>query len=303
VNDRYVVPAVVLIASLKGRVPTGLELIVQDTGLGRKARSLLERQATAISCALTFVETSVERFEKAKLLLHWVSPAAFARLTLPSRVAERHRFILDLDCDLLVRADLRPLLSSLPGNGCVLSAVPGYFTNSIWQQEVGSIDDLDVRASDNFFLGGVTIIDAARWEEAEVSERALALFEANPERWNGDLSILNAAVGREWTPLEFRWNVWTLATAGPVRFVRVAGATERAVARSDRVAIAHFPGHFKPWLPAYPLNRWRVEYARVARGSVLPSRLQPRSSIRAEVSRLARRPGAGRQRPDHSPPA
>src|ERR1039457_5996108 len=73
-NDRYVAPAVVLIASLEGRVPAGLEIVVQDTGLGSEARSLIERQAAKISCPLRFVRVGIEQFQKAKLLLHWISP-------------------------------------------------------------------------------------------------------------------------------------------------------------------------------------------------------------------------------------
>jgi lipopolysaccharide biosynthesis glycosyltransferase len=288
-NDIFLVPALVLLASLRGNIPQGLEIIIRDTGLCTRSRQLLDQQVKRLECPLRFVPCDIGRFAEAGLLPHWTSADAFARLLPLHEIAGQHRYLLDLDVDLLVRSTLEPLIESPPDEDCLLSAVPTHFTPTLWSEEVGSTQDLDVRPSDNFFMGGVTIIDTRQWMEAGVSERALELFNRAPHRWKSDLSVLNVLVGHDWTPLDYRWNVWTLASAGPLRFVRVTGATSRSIARNSEVAIAHFPGHFKPWLPHYPMNAWRHEYVGVARQSVLPDHLQPRFSLKNEAQRVARR--------------
>lgn len=266
-NDEYVVPAVVLLESLRGNVPEGLELIVRDAGLGRASRELITRQAASSGFVTGFPRVDVAEFRPAALLGHWSEPSAFARLY---PYPPEHRYVLDLDVDLLVRQPLHDLLQRTPGDDAVLLAVPAHFTPTLWRDEVKSTDDLDVRESDSFFMGGVCVLDTTRWEA--VSSRTRELFRSDPGRWKSDLSLLNVACARSWAALDRRWNVWTLARRGPFCYVRVDGAVPRAVARSRDVAIAHFPGHFKPWLPHYPRNRWRLEYAKVWQRSALAGR-------------------------------
>lgn len=266
-SDEYVVPTVVMLESLRGNVPEGLELIVRDAGLGRQSRELIARQAASCGLVTAFPRIDVAEFATASLLGHWSEPSAFARLS-PYESDQRH--VLDLDVDLLVRQPLHELLLRTPADDAVLLAVPAHFTPTLWRDEVRSTDDLGVRESDSFFMGGVCVIDTTKWET--VSSRTRELFRSDPARWKSDLSLLNVACARSWVALEPRWNVWTLARRGPFRYVRVDGAAPRAVARSKGVAVAHFPGHFKPWLSHYPRNRWRLEYLQVWRRSVLEGR-------------------------------
>jgi lipopolysaccharide biosynthesis glycosyltransferase len=263
-NDTYLVPAVVVLESLRQKIPDGLELIVRDTGLSAKARTLLERQADRTGCSASFTRYSAREFQSAPLLGHWTDPAAFARLF---PYDDRHRFVLDLDVDLLAREPLHDLLARAPDASSALLAVPTHYTPTLWSEEVGDASDFGIRESSSFFMGGVCIIDTAKWND--VSTESLTLFRRDPSRWRGDLSILNVVCSKSWSALSSRWNVWTLPRRGPFRYVRVDGATPRAIVRSRNVAIAHFPGHFKPWLRHYPPNRWRLEYHRVWRRSIL----------------------------------
>ena len=287
VNDSYVVPAIVLLASLEGKIARDVEIVVRDTGLSAASRKLLAAQVHELGCPLRLVRLEAKPFAEAQLLLHWQGGDAFCRLLPLEEVAGDHRHVLDLDVDLLARTSLNELLELVPANGCVISAVPAHFTAELWRDEVGAPQDFGLSESDNFFMGGVTVIDAEAWRECNISRRGLAAFNASPKRWKGDLSVLNAVVGRQWTVLDFKWNVWTLATAGPFRFVRATGAVNRALASNSAVAIAHFPGHFKPWLPGYPLNAWKAEYVRAARRSVLPAELRPTYRVASEISRLS----------------
>jgi lipopolysaccharide biosynthesis glycosyltransferase len=263
-NDTYLVPAVVLLESLRGQIPEGFELLVRDAGLGASARTLLSRQAEQTRCHVTFMATSPTEFAEAKLLGHWTDPSALVRL-LPYEV--EHRYVLDLDVDLLVRSSLLDLLRQAPSADSALKAVPGHYTPTLWRDEVGDTADLGIRESDNFFMGGVSVIDTVAWRD--VARESRQLFARAPRRWLSDLSLLNAVCVRKWAPLEARWNVWTLPRRGPFRYVRADGAAPRAIVPSGEVAIAHFPGHFKPWLSHYPPNRWRLDYRKVWRRSVL----------------------------------
>ena len=289
VNDAYVVPAVVLLASLEGKLAAPVEIVIRDTGLGVESHRLLTAQARMIECPLRFVPCDSRRFSGSRLLAHHQTSDTFAHLLSFEEVVDQHRFILALDCDLLIRQSLTPLMECLPAEGTLLSAVPQHFIPTIWADEAGGAQSLGLSPSDNFFMGGVMVIDVERWRNADLSDRVLTLFDHEPSRWMSDLSLLNAAVERRWSPLDYRWNVWTEPTAGPFRFVRVSGPTDRSIVAASRVSIAHFGGYFKPWLANYPINAWRFEYLQAARRSVIPARLLPKVSLSRELLRVAAR--------------
>lgn len=239
VDDEYARPAAVTVRSLVENLSpdTTLTIVVLDLGMSVDDANRL--RAAAAPHPLT-----VEAFDTAQLSglpvstdghSRRFSTVVFGYLHLPTLLADRYERLLYLDADLLVVADVTPLLR-LDLAGRPVAGVVDWGFGKVSDAEGGVPDwaELGMAADTKCLNSGVLVIDVDAWVADDVIGRALAYAGRHRHLDLPDQQTLNAALRGNFLTLGWEWNfvVWQplLETySGPIP------------------RIWHFAGRFKPW--------------------------------------------------------
>lgn len=159
----------------------------------------------------------------------------FLRLLAPDVLPPEIVRFLYLDCDLIVRKDVRAL-GGMDLKGKVVAACRDYLGSV--QDAVSNYRALGLAGDSPYFNSGVMIVDRALWRRHQVSERVLQCTAANRDFlyaqgrfFQYDQYGLNVVLYRHWEMLDLGWNY---GSEYPFR----------------EVGIVHFNGHGKPWSPS-----------------------------------------------------
>ena len=204
---------------------------------------------------------------------HHIAHASYYRLLAPELVPAATA--LYLDCDLVVNAPLRDLLTRhRDGRAVAAVADPGFDPHPA----------LGLGADDGYFNSGVLWLDLDVWRARDIGTRALAFAREHPDAVPYlDQCALNATLAGDWTRLDAAWNVQTgfwQVDAETARRSYGEGALATAIAAPR---IVHFTGNVKPWQLNchHPLKSlyWRYR-RRTAFARWLPDDFGPRSLAR-----------------------
>jgi lipopolysaccharide biosynthesis glycosyltransferase len=190
-----------------------------------------------------------------------LSRATYFRLLLGDVLPANLIRIIYLDCDLLLRHNIRPLWNQPMGNYTVLAARDELVPS------VGSAHGIpetcreyDVAPEDPYFNAGIMIISLERWRSRRVGARSIEYLARHRSTVRlADQDVLNAVLGNDWGELDSRWNV-QCGTPLSIFSPRRMGFFER-VRRIRSAYLLHFTGPMKPWLDG-PLDPERAEYHR-----------------------------------------
>ena len=169
------------------------------------------------------------------------SATALARLQAGQLLPSHRHLALYLDCDLVVQADLGPLLDH-PLAGRPLAAAADALLSRMAHQS------LNFPSSHTYLNSGVLLIDLDRWRSLDLDAEALAIA-SNP-RLQGQLlypdqDVLNLlALHHGYQPLSSSWNHQLIHGA------HTSVSSEEPLPQPP--AILHFAGEVKPWKNWYP---------------------------------------------------
>ena len=166
----------------------------------------------------------------------YMSLAIYLRLIALEELGRSHGRILYLDCDLLPRTSIAPLLA-LDLRGHALAAVrSALFWGVPKRSRRRYAASLGLSDKRKYLNSGVLLLDGAEWTGREIGLKAMAFNRDFPElcRFN-DQSAINAVVKGDWLEMSPRWN-WSLGPAG-----------SRSLWESWQPHILHFNGKRKPW--------------------------------------------------------
>lgn len=236
-DDAYAEHAAVTLASVfaNSARPELLCVWIVSRGLGSRYRRLLERVVRRGGGRITVVEIDTARVRGAPCGEH-ISLASYYRLLAPGSLPDEVDRFLYLDSDVVVEADLLPLVEiDLGGN--VLAAV---FNPCARHGQLGLPEGTP------YFNAGVLLVDRRRWEAERVTERVLAVIAERPTAlryWDQD--ALNIVLAGHWTALEPCWNQQHHFPAlKPESLGYEPEVWRRAL---ERPAIIHFTSGSKPW--------------------------------------------------------
>lgn len=158
--------------------------------------------------------------------------AHFLRLLAPGVLPAGIERFLYLDCDVVVRGDVRDLVGA-PLNGKVVAACQDYLGRV--RDAVSNHESLGMAGDAPYFNSGVMVVDHAAWLAHQVSERVLDCTRSNRQHlyaqgrfFQYDQYGLNVVLYGRWEMLDPYWNY------GAEYPFREAG-------------VVHFNGHGKPW--------------------------------------------------------
>jgi hypothetical protein len=189
--------------------------------------------------------------------------AAYLRLLLPDLLDGRYDRLLYLDSDILCTGPGLDRLLRAEMGGAWLAAVRD---NTQWRTPGRRLPEFRAlgRHARAYFNSGVLLIDVQAWREAQVLDRALALFRGSPGAiLRHDQSLLNLIADGAWAEMSPVWN-WQYTWSS------------RFFADLAEPRIVHFIGPRKPWSPAgadLPL-RFRQPFAEMLE-SYFPARTVP----------------------------
>ena len=174
-----------------------------------------------------------------------LSRAAYFRLEMGNLLPADVHKVIYLDCDLIVRADIRGMWD-FDMQGKPLAAVPDFgimASSKDWKKKQVS---LGVKPDDLYFNSGVLVVDLDAWRANDAGRRIERLA-AEHDYQHHDQDALNEFFYRNWTPLPLRWNVippvWYLFLKVLVR----ARFRRPAIEARQNIAILHYAGGYKPW--------------------------------------------------------
>lgn len=205
---------------------TALEIFILDNGLLESDREKLNTIIAPYSkVSLQYQPIAAADLEAAPEKRH-LKKATYSRLLAPSLI-DRPR-LLYLDSDLIINSDLTPLFQTDLGEKTI-AAAPDAIADYVVKYFF--------RPLKCYFNAGVLLIDTKRWQENQISERALVFIEANPEKIRyADQDVLNHLLEDDWQVLDKSWNYQLDRDERPGR---------------ENAKIFHFVGPRKPWQYLY----------------------------------------------------
>jgi len=248
-DANYAMPLAAAICSAAARCDRGsrLQFHVIQRGIGpdlrRKIESSLERTG-APGAGIRWLELDDGRLDEFRVVHSNHTALIYARLLIPDLMPAEVEKVLYLDCDLVVRGDLRHLWDT-PFRGKALLAARDRIGFAGAPSGIANHAQLGIPADAPYFNSGVMLIDLRRWRELRTSERVYAhLREHRAIIRMEDQEGLNAVLVGEWGELDFGWN-WQI----PWREFRLGRATAPWVPATELRNIVHFTTSEKPWLP------------------------------------------------------
>lgn len=162
---------------------------------------------------------------------HFTS-AIYHRLFFPMVLSREITQYIYLDTDTLVVGDLGELYTINTGEYSIAATVD----NGMVIRE-----DLGIHSKQDYFNSGVMLVNTARWNDNNLTERISAFIIEKPELIRfGDQDGLNGILKKNWYSLENRYNIMTMDLPASLEKEETSRYLE------DKVII-HFNGLNKPW--------------------------------------------------------
>lgn len=271
-DDRYAMPLAVTLHSALTRVSdeTPVRVHIFDGGISEGNRRRVERvvRGARPTTELEWHTLDLKQLEGLRVV-RWMTTAAYMRLLIPEILEEE--IVLYLDSDLLVRADLSPLVREARRSPEAAALAVGDFRHPDLGDVFGDQHclDLGVDPRGAYFNSGVLVIDLKAWRDLQVAERAISFVRENASimRYH-DQDALNVVLAGRWKQLDPRWNVMLLKLESYVAAeARSQDESDQAMRRLTTDALVyHFIGQHKPWVGSYQGSA-REEYLQALRNA------------------------------------
>ncbi len=248
-NDSYSILLGVMLCSLfeNNRTNRDFDIFVIDSGISEASKAKLKVLEDRYGFALQYVVLDQSLFSGVSF--GQFPPETFQRVGIARILPESYKRVLYVDCDMIVRGDIAPLLTAdLKGKtiGAVADCFQHLRLNHLRQlcQRVGA----PFPAKPLYFNAGMLLIDLDRWRARDVGDKLVAVLRDHGK------SI--AAADQDALNLVFLDDCVEL----PQKYNFLVGSTD---AREANPVFVHFAGGSKPWyvFSALPYQREYVMYA------------------------------------------
>lgn len=266
-DDGYACHASVVMESIIRNCNQKLRFAILYSDISNETIEIFRKHYNNRVQSLDFVRIEKEeflRFRNAKTIEHIPNPEVVLLRLFCDRVNE-DRFILYLDCDLVVVDDVLKIMEYADEHN-VLSAVNEYsnqykysaihdlpyglkLKNSIdpWVYEAfwyRTFEDLGMSHKGKYFNAGVMLINIKLWREYNIGQKCLDYLENNSELCIAtDQDALNHVIDGAYTELPPRWN--------PNLAINVGIFTNYSLHQirdaKENPALFHTTGEVKPW--------------------------------------------------------
>ena len=259
-DDRYAVQLAVVACSAAAHLgpEARLDLYVVDGGLTDAHRRKVDACVRQVrpDTTVRWLVPDLGELAGVKVDGH-ISIATYIRLLLPTLLPPELDRVIYLDGDLVVEGDLARLWDE-DLSGVALRAVQDYSIPYVGHRiGLKRYQELGYPPDHPYLNGGVLLMNLDWWRRHEAASRVLDYLRTYRDdvRW-WDQDGINAVLGRDWRPLDPRWNrmtkVHTLHTHEPSPFKEQMLASKEELLAHPYVV--HFSSPSKPWTqgPRHP---------------------------------------------------
>ena len=259
IDSRFVCPcAVAMVSALQNNRGDELFFHIVAQQLPEEECGRLIRIVERYDAQIRFYDVPDEkirgyelRWEKQRL-----SKVVFYRCVLASILPLQVTKVLYLDCDLLVLSSLDELWDTDLG-GVALAVVPDAYTVN-----VRHCQRLGYDAADNYFNGGVLLLNLAYWRGHGLEQQCKHFYQAHADRMlYNDQDLLNGMFHGHKVLLDMKWNVQE--SAYRISQKGLADDSPLYMETLKHPSILHYSGR-KPWQYhcMHPLRMLYFEYER-----------------------------------------
>ena len=245
VDGDYIAPLGAALVSILANKQSGYKIIffILSNHISEDDKRKLMQMTNRPEASLQFLSINKDAFKYFPEKKH-LKESAYYRLLAPLLV--NFPKIIYLDCDLIVRCDLRELYN-LDLQGKVVGAV---------RERTGDqIRENYFRKIDKYFNSGVLVIDAKKWRSKKIWERAQEFINSNHDKIkHADQDVLNHLLENEWLEISKFFNFQLDRYEKKDKYIIVD------------IKIMHFVGESKPWHYLYRngYQKYFLEYLKAS---------------------------------------
>jgi lipopolysaccharide biosynthesis glycosyltransferase len=242
--------------------PEKLDFAVIYYDLSKETRDIFSRHFEQKVKSLEFYEVEGEvilKFKAVKNVPHIRGLNVFLRLLIDKILPKSDKYIVYLDCDIIVLDNILKITDGADLNKPVCAVTeynPAYKWRDLtrlklvkratqpWIQEAywyRVYQNLEMKATASYFNAGVMVINLEYWREHKIAERAVTFLLGNPEKcYAADQDALNHAINGNYCALAPRWNSIGLDVFSNYPAEELKEAIEQP-------SLLHIVGANKPW--------------------------------------------------------
>jgi lipopolysaccharide biosynthesis glycosyltransferase len=243
IDERYVQHCAVTITSIfENSAADKISISILYNDISNELKEKLEQYIHIFTSNVQFILTSNESLRKFPVSKH-ITLATYYRLLLPELLDKKIKKVLFLDCDLIIKKDIR-LLWNVDISEYSHAAVLENGMDSTHKKLIG------IAEYASYFNAGVMLINLEYWRSYNLLERAEQYIKNNSryiKYWDQD--ILNFIFQSQWLEIHPIWNsteIVFMSYEWKNRKFDNLKCTELTKAREEP-AIIHFTGSNKPW--------------------------------------------------------
>ena len=214
----------VAITSIFENLTTGgleLNIYVIDSNIGEQNKIKLKELEERYNFTITYLYLEKEKLPSFYISYH-ITEESYYRIFIANLLPNINRVIY-LDCDLIVKGDIRELFFTDIGNNIV-----------------GAVEECDYFEQKNYFNAGVLLLNLKQWRKENITNKSIEVINEKKEDLKyHDQDVLNIVLKNKVEFLDLKWNLTTLNYFKYHKEVNGPG-------------IFHFTSAYKPWNNFYP---------------------------------------------------
>ncbi len=243
IDERYVQHCAVTITSIfENSAADKISISILYNDINNELKEKLEKYIHTFTSNVQFILTRNECLKNFPVSKH-ITLATYYRILLPKLLDKEIKKVLFLDCDLIIKKDIR-LLWNIDISKYSHAAVLESGMDSNHKKLIGIAENAP------YFNAGVMLINLEYWRNYNLLERAKQYTKNNLryiKYWDQD--ILNFIFQSQWLEIHPIWNSteivfmsyeWKIRKFGDLKCIELANAKEEP-------GIIHFTGSDKPW--------------------------------------------------------
>jgi len=262
VDDKYSMPlATVACSALENlHCDYKMTLFVIDGGITEKNKNKIRQSLNLNRCQVEFIPKPEAYLTEVQDVLAHISSATpkeqqhiaislapYYRLFLAKLLPSEMDRVIYLDCDLIVKDDLKQLWEADFNNNYVLAV------QDLWAPHISSMpgvpyQKLGLSANSKYFNSGVLVINLQKWRADDITAQTISYLKIYQQDIRAhDQDVLNGLFADRWSELDPKWNL-TPAIIDLFSSWQESPFSEEVYQRLiDSPSIVHFATNRKPW--------------------------------------------------------
>lgn len=276
-DDAYAMPLAVTMSSAIENLNENYKIIlfIIDGGIKKKNRQKILKSLSCDKCEVEFLPVPQSLIKEIKeshnnlknedrnktRQMDHISIASYYRLVIPELLPHWIEKVIYLDCDLVVKGDLKQLWQIDLRENYVLAAQDVSIRYVSAPSGLLNHEELGISPESKYFNAGVLAINLKKWRDSKITTKAIKYFKQNKEcvRWH-DQDVLNAILAGQWEELDPKWNFQPMIDA--YSSWEVSPFSEDVYNDLMRAPyIIHYVTRLKPWNFHYtPYKEYFFQY-------------------------------------------